>query len=87
MNPSIGSSGKWAVVVGVLTATLLIATAGDIGITWDEPAYIAASGSYNAWFHQLIFGPHGVLNQSVVDHAWIVNSEHPPLDKTVSGLV
>ncbi len=87
MNPSIGSSGKWAVVVGVLTAVLLLATAGDIGLTWDEPAYIAASGTYNGWFQRLVFGPHGVLNESVVNPAWSVNSEHPPFDKVVSGLV
>ncbi len=87
MNPSSGSSGKWAVVVGVLTAALLLATAGDIGMTMDEPAYIAASGSYNGWIHRLIFGPHGVLNQTVVDPAWSVNHEQPPLDKVISGLV
>jgi 4-amino-4-deoxy-L-arabinose transferase-like glycosyltransferase len=87
MNPSAGSSGKWAIVVGVLTAVLLLLTAGNIGLTWDEPAYIAASGSYNGWFHRLIFGPHGVLNEQVVDPAWSVNHEHPPLDKAVSGLV
>jgi 4-amino-4-deoxy-L-arabinose transferase-like glycosyltransferase len=87
MNPSIGSSGKWAVAVGVLTAVLLLLTAGDIGLTWDEPAYIAASGSYNGWFHRLVFGPHGVLNQKVVDQAWSVGSEQPPLDKAVSEWV
>jgi len=87
MNPSIGSSGKLAVVVGVLTAVLLLLTAGDIGLTWDEPAYIAASGSYNGWFHRLVFGPHGVLNEQVIDPAWSANHEHPPLDKAVSGLV
>ncbi len=87
MNPSIGSSGKWAVIVGVMTALLLLLTEANIGLTWDEPAYIAASGSYNGWFHRLIFGPHGVLNQSVVDPAWSVGNEHPPLDKMVSGLV
>jgi 4-amino-4-deoxy-L-arabinose transferase-like glycosyltransferase len=87
MNPSPGSSGKWAIVVGVLAAVLLLLTAGNIGLTWDEPAYIAASGSYNGWFHRLIFGPHGVLNEQVVDPAWSANHEHPPLDKAVSGLV
>jgi 4-amino-4-deoxy-L-arabinose transferase-like glycosyltransferase len=87
MNPSTGSIGKWAVVIGLVTAVLLLLTAGNIGLTWDEPAYIAASGSYNGWFHRLVFGPHGVLNQKVVDPAWSVNNEHPPLDKMVSGWV
>ena len=87
MNPSIGSTGKWAVIVGVMTVLLLLLTEANIGLTWDEPAYIAASGSYNGWFHRLIFGPHGVLNQSVADPAWSVGNEHPPLDKMVSGWV
>jgi 4-amino-4-deoxy-L-arabinose transferase-like glycosyltransferase len=71
----------------VLTVVLLLFTAADIGLTWDEPAYIGATGSYNGWFHRLIFGPHGVLNQKVIDPAWSVNHEHPPLDQAVSGLV
>ncbi|MGD0173216.1 MAG: glycosyltransferase family 39 protein [Anaerolineales bacterium] len=87
MNPSTGSIGKWAAVIGVVTAVLLLLTDGNIGLTWDEPAYIAASGSYNGWFHRLVFGPHGVLNQKVVDPAWSTNNEHPPVDKMVSGWV
>jgi 4-amino-4-deoxy-L-arabinose transferase-like glycosyltransferase len=87
MNPTIGSSGKWSIIVGVMTALMLLLTEANIGLTWDEPAYIAASESYNGWFNRLIFGPHGVLNQSVVDSAWSVGNEHPPLDKMVSGWV
>jgi 4-amino-4-deoxy-L-arabinose transferase-like glycosyltransferase len=81
------SSGRRAVIVGVLTVVLLLATAGNIGLTWDEPAYIAASESYTGWINRLVFGPHGVLNQTVVDSAWEVNHEHPPLDKEISGVV
>jgi 4-amino-4-deoxy-L-arabinose transferase-like glycosyltransferase len=87
MNQGIFSSGKRALVVGVFTALVLILTAGNIGLTWDEPAYIAASQSYTGWFRRLVLGPHGVLNQSVIDSHWTINNEHPPLDKAVSGLV
>ena len=86
-KPGLWTSGKRAIIVGVLTTILLILTSGNIGLTWDEPAYIAASESYSGWFQRLVFGPHGVLNQSVIDASWTANSEHPPLDKAVSGVV
>jgi 4-amino-4-deoxy-L-arabinose transferase-like glycosyltransferase len=81
------TSGRRAVVVGVLTAVILILTTGNIGLTWDEPSYIAASESYNGWFHRLVFGPHGVLNSTVIETYWTTGSEHPPFDKEISGLV
>jgi len=87
MNPGIWSSGKRALLVGVVAAVVLILTAGNIGLTWDEPTYIAASESYTGWFNRLVFGPHGVLNQRVIDPAWSVNIEHPPFDKELSGAV
>jgi 4-amino-4-deoxy-L-arabinose transferase-like glycosyltransferase len=85
--PGKWTSGRRAAVVGVLTALILLLTAANIGVTWDEPTYIAAAESYNEWFHRLVFGPHGVLHPSVIDSAWGINVEHPPLDKEVSGLV
>jgi 4-amino-4-deoxy-L-arabinose transferase-like glycosyltransferase len=86
-NPGIWSSGRRAVIAGVLAVIVLMVTAGQIGVTWDEPAYMAASESYNGWLNRLVFGPHGVLNQGVVDAAWSVNNEHPPIDKELSGIV
>jgi 4-amino-4-deoxy-L-arabinose transferase-like glycosyltransferase len=87
MSSAIWSSGRRAVLVGVLTALLLLLTSGNIGITWDEPTYIAASESYNAWIGRLLLGPHGVLNKQVIDSAWSINIEHPPFDKELSGVV
>ncbi len=87
INPSLITSGKRAVVVGLLTAVLLILTSAPIGVTWDEPTYFAAAESYDGWFNRLVFGPHGVLHPSIVDQAWNINIEQPPFDKIVSGLV
>jgi 4-amino-4-deoxy-L-arabinose transferase-like glycosyltransferase len=86
VHSGIWSSGRRAAVVGVLTVILLLITVGKIGVTWDEPAYMAAAESYNGWFGRLLFGPHGVLHRSVVDSAWDPNHEHPPVDKMISGL-
>ena len=87
INPSLITSGKRAIVVGILTAVLLILTSSSIGVTWDEPTYFAAAESYNGWFNRLVFGPHGVLHPIVIDQFWNINIEHPPLDKILSGLV
>ena len=93
-----GSSGKWlaqklrdhntvAILLGVLTIVLLAATAPHIGLTWDEPAYIAASESYAAWFAELIAHPRYALSAEGIETHWIANHEHPPLNKVWCGLV
>jgi 4-amino-4-deoxy-L-arabinose transferase-like glycosyltransferase len=81
------SSGKRAILVGILVTVILVATAGNIGLTSGEPASIAASQTYNGWFNRLVFGPHGVLNRSVIDASWSVSNEYPPFDKILSGVV
>jgi 4-amino-4-deoxy-L-arabinose transferase-like glycosyltransferase len=76
-----------AVLLAFATLILLIATAPDIGLTWDEPAYIAAARSYSDWFGVLFTNPAPAFSQEVIDEHWVVNHEHPPLDKIWSGLV
>jgi 4-amino-4-deoxy-L-arabinose transferase-like glycosyltransferase len=87
INPSLITSGKRAIVVGLLTALILILTSSAIGVTWNEPTYFAAAESYNGWFNRFVFGPHGVLHPSVIDKAWSLDVEHPPMDKILSGVV
>lgn len=87
ISPGLWTSGKRAILVGVLAVVILAATAGKIGLTWDEPTYFAAAESYTGWIHRLFVGPHGVLHPSVIDQAWAINIEHPPMDKILSGLV
>ena len=87
INPRLFSSGRRAVVAGILTAVLLILTSDSIGATWYEPTYFAAAESYNSWFHRLVFGPHGVLHPSIIDQSWAINIEQPPADKILSGLI
>ena len=76
-----------AVIIGFLTLILLVVTAPDIGMTWDEPAYIAAARSYKGWFDELIRNPWDAFSQEVIDPYWEINHEHPPIDKVWSGLV
>jgi len=74
-----------ALATGVLIA--LLVTEPQIGLTWDEPAYIAASESYVAWFGKLLTDPRYALSPEGIQYHWEPNYEHPPLDKVWSGIV
>ncbi len=74
-----------AIILALLTLVLLVATAPQIGLTWDEPAYIAASESYAEWFGELVSNPKQALEQETIDSYWGINHEHPPVDKIWSG--
>ena len=76
-----------AVLVGILIFILLLATAKDIGLTWDEPAYIAAARSYTGWYQEFFTHPGQALSDEVISQYWDVNHEHPPLDKIWSAFV
>lgn len=76
-----------AIVLAIIALPALLLTAPDIGLTWDEPAYIAAAESYSAWFGELFTHPGRALSSEGIDRYWEVNHEHPPLDKVWSGLV
>ena len=54
-------------LLGLLTVVLLTLTAPDMGLTWDEPAYMVASESYLAWFRQLARRPGFALSQEGID--------------------
>ena len=76
-----------AAILALLTLVVLLISAPDIGLTWDEPAYIAASESYVAWMGELVSDPRYAVRGEVIDQYWTINHEHPPLDKVWSGLV
>jgi 4-amino-4-deoxy-L-arabinose transferase-like glycosyltransferase len=89
MSKQKGSLGNGiiAFLLACLTAVLLTVTAPAIGLTWDEPYYIAAADSYADWFGLLVRNPSQALQPTVIDQYWTVNHEHPPVEKIWSGLV
>jgi 4-amino-4-deoxy-L-arabinose transferase-like glycosyltransferase len=76
-----------AALVAIAVFLLLLATASDIGLTWDEPAYIAAAESYTDWYGKVFTQPTEAFDEKVLTAHWKANKEHPPLDKIWSGMV
>jgi 4-amino-4-deoxy-L-arabinose transferase-like glycosyltransferase len=87
MRSTSGSSNKISVAIGLITVVVLLLTTGGIGVTWDEPVYIASSNSYTAWYQQLVSNPVGALQPEAITKAWEVVHEHPPLVRIYSGLI
>lgn len=81
------SSKQKAVLISIFVFVLLVATASNIGLTWDEPAYIAASESYINWYGEVFTNPAEAFTEESITNAWTVNKEHPPLNKVWSGLI
>ena len=81
------SNPQIALLLALFTFVLLLVTNPDIGVTWDEPAYINASESYSTWIVELFKQPGKMIRQESIDQYWAVGREHPPLDKVWSGLI
>jgi 4-amino-4-deoxy-L-arabinose transferase-like glycosyltransferase len=76
-----------AICIAIFTFAILLLTAKDIGLTWDEPAYMAASESYMNWYEEVFNSSSEAFTEKEITSAWQVNNEHPPLDKIWSGAV
>ncbi len=75
-----------AILIGILAFLLLLITVKDIGLTWDEPAYIASSNSYMEWYREAFTNPRQAFTPSEITKYWSINHEHPPVDKVWTGL-
>jgi 4-amino-4-deoxy-L-arabinose transferase-like glycosyltransferase len=85
-NRQIGN--RWiAIGVTVLTAILLTATTPGIGLTWDEPYYIATSVTYLGWFKLLVKNPLGAFTSEAINQYWSITNQHPVLDRIWSGMI
>lgn len=76
-----------AALLALSAIIVLTATAPQIGLTWDEPAYIAAAESYIEWLGLLVKNPALARRADQIEFYWQANPEHPPLDKVWSGCV
>ncbi len=76
-----------AILISIFVFVLLLATAPNIGLTWDEPAYIAAARSYMKWYGEAFTDSTRAFSEEGITEAWMINNEHPPLDKIWSGMI
>lgn len=60
---------------------LLLATAGELGMSRDESMYVHAADRYAGWLELLVSDPGQATQRQVIDHHWKANREHPPLAK------
>lgn len=87
---------RWFTPIALFFATLLLiaTTAGDYGVTWDEPAYFHAADLHLQWFKAAGDNiSRGELRKSLDDTtikvAWHwnpYNVPHPPFSRVVSGI-
>jgi len=76
-----------ATILSIFIFSLLLITNEDVGVTWDEPAYFAASESYIHWMDQALSLPEVAMKKEMISNAWQINKEHPPVNKIWSGLI
>jgi 4-amino-4-deoxy-L-arabinose transferase-like glycosyltransferase len=86
-GPGWFTHNRCALLLAVATVVLLTVSAPNVGLTWDEPAYIVAGESYAEWYHKLVSDPGYALSDEGIDYHWVINHEHPPLPKAWAGLV
>lgn len=76
-----------ALLLAVFTILLLLVTAPQIGLTWDEPTYIVAAETYPSWYGELVARPSYALSTEGISKYWNLSHEHPPLSKVWSGFI
>jgi hypothetical protein len=72
---------------------IVIITARDYGVVWDEPAYFHAADLHIGWLTDFVQGTQAklpaLLNDKVIAEAWHwnpYNVPHPPFSRIISGL-
>jgi len=66
----------------VALAALTAFASTEPGVTWDEPAYVAAGHDHWTWFAGLSAEP---FSREAIHEHWAVNHEHPPAAKLLYG--
>jgi Dolichyl-phosphate-mannose-protein mannosyltransferase len=91
-----GHVARWLIPAGLFLASFVAVavTAGDYGVTWDEPSYFHASDLHTQWLVDLATNTiRGEASKSLGDEtirtAWHQDPyhvPHPPFSRVVSGI-
>jgi len=78
----------WALAAALFVVALLVVafTCHAYGPTYDEPHYASAGIYYAQWWGRVARGDFSALSRDAITAAWHFNHEHPPLQKTASGI-
>ncbi len=75
-----------ALISGLITFVLLLATSAGVGVVWDEPIYIEATERAARWFGLIFDGKFGqAFEQYTFGISWGLVNEHPPLLRYVNA--
>jgi 4-amino-4-deoxy-L-arabinose transferase-like glycosyltransferase len=82
------SRADWAIALALLVAAVAVVTltCPSYGPTYDEPHYASAGIRYAEWWGRAVRGDGSALSRARIEAAWRFNHEHPPLQKTASGI-
>jgi hypothetical protein len=76
-----------AAIIAVFVFTLLLSSAGSIGLTWDEPINMETGERAARWLGLFAQGKVSEAFEPIpFGLAWGLNNEHPPLTRVVTGL-
>ena len=78
----------WVIAAALFVLALLLVafTCRAYGPTYDEPHYASAGIRYAAWWGRVTRGDFSAFRRDQITAAWHFNHEHPPLQKTASGI-
>ena len=84
-------SRRHALVLGTAFALvcflILLVTAVDVGVTWDEPIYSEAAERSANWLGLVVRGDlQQAFNPTTFGISWGLVNEHPPLVRVLNGL-
>lgn len=77
----------FGLIASLVVFILLLASADNVGVVWDEPIYSEASERAARWLGLLLRGEVAAMfDPYTFGIAWGLVSEHPPLLRVVNGL-
>lgn len=75
-----------AALICFLAWVILALTASDIGITYDEPIYMARADMAWQWITLIISEPRAALSPQAIDYFWHGKDQHPGLVKLTAAV-
>ncbi len=84
---TLSNTFRLAALTALAVVVILLLSAGEVGVTWDEPIYNQAAENAVHWFGTLLRGgPGAAFEQTAFGLGWGLVNEHPPLARLLNAL-